>query len=154
MKAHSITINLPTYVQGNGRDIEHYQELCELLSPNQSQLATFFLGRANSADHGMIYSPTQVGRVLDEDDVNDVQYALFGLLEAFAAKRRTSKKSAMLFQDFIDEFGELFTDSWSPTAIQSLDPHDVFQLWEAQRCKENLKKNMPTAKGSKSNKKM
>lgn len=154
MKAHTITINLPIYVQGNGQDIEHYQDLCEMLSPAPPQLATFFLGRANSADHGMIYSPPQVGRVLHEDDVNDVQYALFGLLEVFAAKRRTPKKSAMLFQDFIDEFGELFTNSWSPSAIQTLDPQEVFQSWEAQCSKDVLSKAIPVKKRSKTNKKM
>lgn len=152
MKAHNITINLPMYVQGNGRDIDHYQDLCEMLSPAQPQLATFFLGRANSADHGMIYSPTQVGRVLHEEDVNDVQYALFGLLEVFA-DNRASKKST-LFEDFIKEFGELFTHSWSPSAIQTLDPHEVFQSWEAQRSKNVLSKTIPAKKRSKTNKKM
>ena len=152
MKAHSISIDLPMYVHGNGRDMDRYQDMCELLFPEQPQLATFFLGRANNADHGLIYSPTIVGRVLDEENANDVQYALFGLLEIF--NTNTQANAVMYFPDFIEEFGELFTNSWSPSAIQTLDPQDIFESWEAQRCKNVLIENLPSDNRSQNNKKM
>lgn len=152
MKAHSISIDLPMYVHGNGRDMDRYQKMCELLSPDQPQLATFFLGRANNADHGLIYSPTTVGRVLDEENAQDVQYALFGLLEIFNTNGQAN--TVISVQDFIEDFSELFTNSWSPSAIQTLDPQEVFQSWEAQRCKDVLNKNVPPKKRSKNNKKM
>jgi len=156
MKAHSLTIELPLYVQGNGRDVDHYQDMCQMLSPDQSQLATFFLGRANASDHGMIYSPTYVGRILKEDNHLDVQYALFGLLEFLNAESVRDNKAPVCFKSFMQEFGELFTNSWSPTVIQTLDPQEIFQSWEAQRCKDVLNKKMSTHtnKRSKNNKKM
>ncbi len=154
MKAHSLTIELPMYVQCNGRDIDHYQDLCELLLPNQSQLATFFLGRANSADHALIYSSTHVGRVLQEDSAVDVQYALFGLLEIVNAESIKDNKASVCFEHFMEEFGELFNNIWSPTVIQTLDPQEVFQSWEAQCCKDVLNKTLPPKKRSKNNKKM
>lgn len=154
MKAHNITIELPMYVQGNGRDIDHYQDLCELLLPNQSQLATFFLGRANASDHALIYSPTVVGRVLQEDSAVDVQYTLFGLLEILNAESVKDNKASVCFERFMEEFGELFTNTWSPPAIQNVDPQEVFQSWEAQCCKDVLSKTLQSKKRSKNNKKM
>lgn len=154
MKAHNITIELPMYVQGNGRDIDHYQDLCELLSPNQCHLATFFLGRARSSDHGMIYSPTVVGRVLQEDNAEDVQYVLHGLLEMLNTESLERNNSPIGVERFMEEFGELFSNTWSPPAIQNLDPREVFQSWEAQRCKDVLSKTLPSKKRSKNNKKM